>query len=62
LIREDGRFEVGEIAEVTGITESTVHEIISDLNLRKIFIRWDPKMLVEEHKSKRMTASRSLVL
>jgi DNA-binding IclR family transcriptional regulator len=28
--------KVGEIAEMTGIAKSTVHEIISDLNFRKV--------------------------
>jgi DNA-binding IclR family transcriptional regulator len=36
LIREDQRVKVCEIAEVTGIAKSTVHEIISDLNFRKV--------------------------
>jgi Mn-dependent DtxR family transcriptional regulator len=34
LIKEDQRIKVHEIAEVTGIAKSTVHEIISYLNLR----------------------------
>jgi hypothetical protein len=32
---EDQRAKVCEIAEVTGIAKSTVHEIISDLNFHK---------------------------
>jgi DNA-binding NarL/FixJ family response regulator len=55
------RFDKGrsksEIAEVTGIAKSTVHIIISDLNFRKMPARWVPKMLTEEHRSKRMAAS-----
>jgi hypothetical protein len=57
LIREDRRVKVREIAEVTGIAKSTAHEIISDLNFHKVSTRWVPKMLTEEHKSKRMAAS-----
>jgi hypothetical protein len=41
---------------VTGISESNVHEIISDLNICKVFARWVPKTLTEENKNKRMTA------
>jgi hypothetical protein len=36
LIREDGRVKVREIAKVTGIAKSTLNEIISDLNFRKV--------------------------
>jgi histone-lysine N-methyltransferase SETMAR len=57
LIREDQRVEVRQIAEVTDIAKSTVHEIISDLNFHKVSARWVPKMVTEEHKSKRMAAS-----
>jgi predicted transcriptional regulator len=57
LIREDRRVKVLEIAEVSGIEKSTVHEIISDLNFRKVSACWVPKMLTEEHKSKRVAAS-----
>jgi hypothetical protein len=42
---------------VTGIAKSTVHEIISDSNFRKMSAPWVPKMLTEEHKSKRIAAS-----
>jgi hypothetical protein len=52
LKREDGRLRVRGIAEVTGITKSTVPEIISDLNFHKVSARWVPKMLAEEHKNK----------
>jgi hypothetical protein len=36
LIREDRKVKVREIAEVTGIAKSTVHEIISNLNFCKV--------------------------
>jgi hypothetical protein len=42
---------------VTGIAKSTVHDIISDLNFCKMSVHWVPKILTEEHKSKRMAAS-----
>jgi hypothetical protein len=41
-----------EIAEVTGISKWTVHEMMSVLNLCKISAHWVLKMLTEEHKSK----------
>jgi hypothetical protein len=41
---------------VTGISKSTVHEIITDLNFCKVSARWVLKMLTKEHKSKRMDA------
>jgi ribosomal protein L13 len=56
LIRVDRRVKVREMAEVTGIAESTIHEIISDSNFRKVSACCVPKMLTEEHKSKRMAA------
>jgi hypothetical protein len=57
LLREDRRVKVREIAEVTDIAKSTVQEIISDLRMRKVSAGRVPKMLTEEHKSKRMPAS-----
>jgi hypothetical protein len=42
---------------VTGIAESTVNEIISDLNFHKVSACRVPKMSAEEHKSKRMATS-----
>jgi hypothetical protein len=41
---------------VIRIAKSTVHEIISDLNFCKVSTCWVPKMLIKEHKSKRMAA------
>jgi hypothetical protein len=41
---------------MTGISKSTVHEIISDLNFHKMSACWVPKLLTEEHESKRMAA------
>jgi hypothetical protein len=52
MIGEDQRVKVREIAEVTGIAKSTVHEIIPDLNFRKLSAHWVPKMLTEKHKCK----------
>jgi hypothetical protein len=52
LIRENRRVRVHEIAEVTVIAKSTVHEIISDLNFHVVSAHWVPKILTEEHKSK----------
>jgi hypothetical protein len=40
------------------VEKGTVHEIISDLNFREMSVRWFPKVLTEDDKSKRITASR----
>jgi hypothetical protein len=56
-MREDRRVKVCEIAEVTGIAKSTVHEIVSCINFCKVSARWVMKMLTEEHKRKRMSPS-----
>jgi hypothetical protein len=42
---------------VTGIAKSIVHEMISDLNFSKVSAHRVLKMPIEEHKSKRTTAS-----
>jgi hypothetical protein len=52
LIREDQRVEVCEIAEVTGIVKSTIYEIMSNFNFRKVSAFWVSKMPTEEPKSK----------
>jgi aspartyl/asparaginyl-tRNA synthetase len=49
LIRKDRRVKVREIAEVTDIAKSTVHEVISDLNFCKLTA---PKMITEDHEIK----------
>jgi predicted transcriptional regulator len=51
LIREDQRVKVRQIAEVTGLSKSTVHEIISDLKFHIVSACWVLKMLTKEHKS-----------
>jgi hypothetical protein len=56
LIREDRSVKLRGIAEVTGIAKNTLHELISGLNFCKLSACWVPKMLTEEHKSKRMAA------
>jgi DNA-binding Xre family transcriptional regulator len=57
LLRKDRRVKVREIAEVTGIAKSSVHEIVSELNFHKVSAHWVLKMLTKEHKSKRMAGS-----
>jgi hypothetical protein len=56
LIREDQRVKVHKNAEGTDSVKSTVHEIVPDFNFCKVSVRWVPKMLAEEHKSKIMAA------
>jgi hypothetical protein len=56
LIREDQRVRVHKIAESRGIAKSAIYEIVSDFNFCRVSAHWVPKMLTEEHKSKRMAA------
>jgi hypothetical protein len=56
-MKEKRRVKVREIAEVTGMTKSTVHEIISDLNFFKASACWVLKMFTKELKSIRIAAS-----
>jgi hypothetical protein len=56
LMRENQRVKVHEITEVTGIAESTVHEIILHLNLPKLSVHGVRKCSLE-HESKNMGAS-----
>lgn len=56
-IHGNPRVKVREIAEMTGISKSIVHEIIANLNFRKVSFHWVPKTLTEEHINRRMAAS-----
>ena len=62
LIDEDGRYSVEDIAKSIGISEGSVHEILTKtLGLRKICARWVPHLLTDEQKQERLKCSKNLL-
>ncbi|XP_023310469.1 histone-lysine N-methyltransferase SETMAR-like [Anoplophora glabripennis] len=55
-IRENRRFTISALAmEFPQISRSLIHEIVTEkLKFRKLCRRWVPKILTEQHKTKRM--------
>ena len=57
MIEEDGRYTctISQIAYTKGISEGTVHRILTDrLKLKQLCARWVPYLLTPDQKSKRL--------
>lgn len=62
LVEEDGRYTVKNIANSIGISEGSVHEILTKkLGLRKVCARWVPHLLTTDQKKMRVTCSKKLL-
>ena len=62
LVEEDGRFSVKDIARSVGISEGSVHSILTkDLGLKKVCARWVPHLLTSDQKRLRVTCSKKLL-
>jgi hypothetical protein len=56
------RLTVDELHEVSHVLQSILYEIVRvQLQYRKICARWVPRMLIDEHKQKRMGAALSFL-
>ncbi|MES9994114.1 MAG: hypothetical protein ABW098_19350, partial [Candidatus Thiodiazotropha sp.] len=62
VINVDRRQTVREIAEVTGFSKTSVHRVLSeDLKMSRVCARWVPRLLKEEEKQRRVTASEAFL-
>ena len=62
LIDEDGRYTVEDIAKSIGISEGSVHKILTKtLGLRKVCARWVPHLLTDGQKQERLKCSKNLL-
>ena len=62
LIEKDGRYAVQDIAGQLGISQGSVHTILTKkLRLRKICARWVPHLLTTEQKKKRVDCSKKFL-
>lgn len=62
LVEEDGRYTVKYMANSVGISEGSVHEILSKkLGLKKVCARWVPHLLTKDQKKMRVMCSRKLL-
>ena len=62
IIEGDARFTVRDIARQEGISLSTVHLILKKhLKVRKIFARWVPHLLTDEHNRQRVKVAKKLL-
>ena len=62
LIKEDARYTVQEIEELSGIHSSSVLKILRErLGLRKICARWVPHLLTDEQKQSRVKLASQVI-
>lgn len=62
VLDQDRRYTIRDICDITGISRGTVHRILTDnLNMRKLSARWVPRLLTNEHKERRIEASRKFL-
>ena len=58
-VMEDRRLTVKDIAEAYGISSEWVHQVVfQSLDMRKLSMRWVPRLLTIEEKPIRMNMSR----
>ena len=62
LLKSDRRMKIPEIALKLEMSPTFVHKIVHDiLGYRKVFARWVPKMLTDDHKLQRFGISQRLL-
>ena len=62
LVVEDRQITIQEIAEILGISSSTVHGILHDhLHMTKVYTTWVPHLLTPLHRHLRVVASEELL-
>ncbi|XP_032678153.1 histone-lysine N-methyltransferase SETMAR-like, partial [Odontomachus brunneus] len=58
MVLDDRRLKVRELAEMVGISKSTVHRILTEnLDMEKLCARWVPRLLTIEQKQRREDVS-----
>jgi hypothetical protein len=58
MLLDDGRMKVGEIAETIGISKERVGYILhEELDMKKLWARWVPRLLTADQKRTRMKIS-----
>ena len=62
VVMEDRRLSVRQIAASTGISLGSVDTILHDiLKMRKVSVRWVPRMLTNEYKASRVTVCQAML-
>ena len=62
VVEQDAQLSVKDIPSCTGISEGSVQTILKKrLDLRKVFARWVPHLLIEEQKTQRLKCDRELL-
>jgi len=62
VILSDRRTSVDDVANIVGISQGTVHNILStELNVYKVYIRWVPRLLTDDEKKARVAHSTSFL-
>ena len=63
LVVEDRQITIQEIAEILGISSSTVHGILDDhLHMTKVYSAWIPRLLTPLQRHERVEASEELLV
>ena len=59
MVLDDRRIKVGELVDMVGISESAVHRILTEnLDMRKLWARWVPRLLKMQQKQRRKDVSK----
>lgn len=62
VVQSDRRYTVRDMCEITGASYGTVQRILTvHLNMHKVSARWVPRLLTQENKNNRVTASRKFL-
>lgn len=62
LILEDARLKKKQLAEMVGVSETTIFKVLHDhLGMTKVSARWVPRMLTPPQKQKRVECSRAFL-
>ena len=61
LIREDRRITLDELASELGVSHGSAHHLLESLGYSKVFARWVPRQLTDEHKAERVSKCSELI-
>ena len=62
MLREDARLTVRDIANIQDIGIATAHKILCEhLNMSRVCARWVPRLLSEDDRKRRISASRDFI-
>ena len=61
VVREDRRFTVRSVGDIIGIGRPSVKRILSDLSMTRVCAQWVPRLLNEDQRQSRASASEEVL-